>query len=120
MVRRLAARGLVEYRLGRSRGGADQVVIEPQLPDYWPRNPKLRDSDVVVLSRFSYMRRRADEMVLESPRAGALFKIRDPKIAVLLAALGAARVEEKSVKVPEDEIAGAFRRPQPSVIGGDL
>lgn len=87
LVRRLAARGLVEYRLGRSRGGADQVVIEPQLPDYWPRNPKLRDSDVVVLSRFSYMRRRADEMVLESPRAGALFKIRDPKIAALLAAL---------------------------------
>ena len=39
------------------------------------------------LSRFAYMRRRADEMVLESPRAGALFKICDPKIAAILATL---------------------------------
>jgi SagB-type dehydrogenase family enzyme len=87
LVRRLAARGLVEYRLGGSRGGADQAVIEPQLPDYWPQMPKLRDSDALVLSRFAYLRRRADEMVLESPRAGALFKICDPKIAAMLATL---------------------------------
>ncbi len=87
LVRRLAARGLVEYRLGRSRGGADHVVIEPQLPDYWPRIARLRDADTLVLSRFAYLRRRADEMVLESPRSGALFKIRNPKIAALLAAL---------------------------------
>src|SRR5271163_4610347 len=32
LVRRLAARGLMEYRLGRSRNGDDQVVIEPQVP----------------------------------------------------------------------------------------
>jgi SagB-type dehydrogenase family enzyme len=87
LVRRLAARGLIEYRLGPSRGGADHVVIEPQLPDYWPRLPRLRDTDTLVLSRFAYLRRRADEMVLESPRSGALFKIRNPKIAALLAVL---------------------------------
>ena len=87
LVQRLAARGLVEYRLGRSRGSADQVVIEPQLPDYWPQMPKLRETDALVLSRFAYMRRRADETVLESPRAGALFKICDPKIAAVLATL---------------------------------
>src|SRR5277367_5307585 len=87
LVRRLAARGLVEYRLGRSRGGADQVIIEPQLPDYWPQLPKLRDSDALVLSRFAYLRRRADEIILESPRAGGLFKICDPKIAAMLATL---------------------------------
>jgi SagB-type dehydrogenase family enzyme len=86
LVRRLAARGLVEYRLGPARG-ADQVVVEPQLPDYWPQVPKLRDTDPLVLSRFAYMRRRADEMVLESPRSGALFKIYDPKIAAMLATL---------------------------------
>jgi SagB-type dehydrogenase family enzyme len=33
------------------------------------------------------MRRRGAEMVLESPRAGALFKIRDPKIAAVIAML---------------------------------
>jgi SagB-type dehydrogenase family enzyme len=88
LVRRLAGRGLIEYRLGRSRG-EDLVVIEPQLPDYWPRLPQLGNADTLVLSRFAYMRRRANEMVLESPRAGALFKILEPKIAAMLVALSA-------------------------------
>jgi len=85
----LAAHGLLEYRLGGSRNGEDQVVIEPQVPDYWPRMPQLDDADILVLSRFAYMRRRANEMVLESPRAGALFKICNPKIAAALAMLSA-------------------------------
>jgi len=63
------------------------VVIEPQVPDYWPRLAQLGNADTLVLSRFAYMRRRANEMVLESPRAGALFKICDPKIAAALALL---------------------------------
>jgi SagB-type dehydrogenase family enzyme len=86
LVRRLAGRGLIEYRLGRTQS-EDLVVIEPQLPDYWPHLPQLGDADTLVLSRFAYMRRRANEMVLESPRAGALFKICNPKIAVALALL---------------------------------
>jgi SagB-type dehydrogenase family enzyme len=86
LVRRLAGRGLIEYRLGRARG-EDLVVIEPQLPDYWPQLPQLGNADTLVLSRFAYMRRRANEMVLESPRAGALFKICDPRIAAALALL---------------------------------
>jgi SagB-type dehydrogenase family enzyme len=86
LVRRLAGRGLIEYHLGRSRNG-DLVVIEPQLPDYWPRVSQIDNADTLVLSRFAYMRRRATEMVLESPRAGALFKICDPKIAAALVAL---------------------------------
>jgi SagB-type dehydrogenase family enzyme len=86
LVRRLAGHGLLEYRLGRSRN-EDQVVIEPQLPEYWPRMPQLGDADVLVLSRFAYLRRRGNEMVLESPRAGALFKICNPKIATALAML---------------------------------
>ena len=86
LVRRLARHGLVEYGLRRLRGG-EQVVIEPQLPDYWPQTPPLRDSETLVLSRFAYLRRRADELVLESPRAGALFRIRDPRIAAVLATL---------------------------------
>ena len=40
-----------------------------------------------MLSRFAYLRRRGNEMVLESPRAGALFRIGDPKIAAALATL---------------------------------
>jgi SagB-type dehydrogenase family enzyme len=87
LVRRLARHGLLEYRLGRSRDGTAQVVIEPQVPDYWPRTPPLGNSDVLVLSRFAYMRRRGNDMVLESPRAGALFKICDARIATALAAL---------------------------------
>jgi SagB-type dehydrogenase family enzyme len=91
LVRRLSTRGLVEYRLGHTGDGADQVVIEPQVPDYWPQTPKLDNADFLVLSRFAYMRRRGNEMVLESPRAGALFKICDPMIAAALARLSAPR-----------------------------
>jgi SagB-type dehydrogenase family enzyme len=87
LVRRLAGHGLLEYRLGRSRNGADEVVIEPQVPDYWPRMPQLRQDDVLVLSRFAYLRRRGNEMILESPRAGALFRICNPKIATAIVML---------------------------------
>jgi SagB-type dehydrogenase family enzyme len=90
LVRRLARRGLLEYRVGRSRGD-DLVVIEPQVPDYWPQTPPLRDTDVLALSRFAYMRRRASEMVLESPRAGALFRICHPRVAATLAVLSTPR-----------------------------
>jgi SagB-type dehydrogenase family enzyme len=85
LVRRLAGRGLVEYHLVRN--GENTVVIEPQVPDYWPRAAQLGNADTLVLSRFAYMRRRANEMVLESPRAGALFRICDPRIAAALALL---------------------------------
>jgi len=87
LVRRLARHGLLEYSLRGSRNDEDQVVIEPQVADYWPRMSQLGDGDVLVLSRFAYMRRRGVEMVLESPRASALFKICDPKIATALAML---------------------------------
>jgi SagB-type dehydrogenase family enzyme len=87
LVRRLARHGLLEYRLGHTRDGEDQVVIEPQGPDYWPQAPKLGDDETVVLSRFAYLRRRGGEMVLESPRAAALFRICDPKIAAALVVL---------------------------------
>jgi SagB-type dehydrogenase family enzyme len=89
LVRRLARRGLVEYRLGLAGEDNDRVVIEPQVPDYWPQMPKLADTEVIVLSRFAYLRRRGNEMVLESPRAGALFRICDPAIAAALATLSA-------------------------------
>ena len=87
LVRRLAQHGLLEYRLGRSPNGPDQVVIEPQVADYRPQTPPLRNADILVLSRFAYMRRRGDQMVLESPRAGALFRICNPKLAATLARL---------------------------------
>jgi SagB-type dehydrogenase family enzyme len=87
LVRRLARHGLLEYRLGHSRNGEEQIVIEPQVPDYWPRTPPLGDTDTLVLSRFAYLRRRGNEIVFESPRAGALFRICDPKIAAALATL---------------------------------
>jgi SagB-type dehydrogenase family enzyme len=87
LVRRLATHGLLEYRLGRSRNSEDLVVIEPQVADYWPQAPQLGNAETLVLSRFAFMRRRGAEMVVESPRAGALFKICDPKIAAAIAML---------------------------------
>jgi len=87
LVRRLARRGLLEYRLAAARGEKDIVVIEPQVADYWPQRAKLNNTDTVVLSRFAYLRRRGADMVLESSRAGALFRICDPQIASFLAEL---------------------------------
>jgi SagB-type dehydrogenase family enzyme len=87
LVRRLARSGLLEYRVGAARGGQDRVVIEPQVADYWPRISKIGNTDTIALSRFAYLRRRGKEMVLESPRAGALFRITDPKVAAALAVL---------------------------------
>ena len=86
LVRRLARHGLLEYPVLRSRN-EDEVVIEPQVAAYWPRTPSLGNAEVLVLSRFAYLRRRGNEMVLESPRAEALFRICDPKIAAALAVL---------------------------------
>jgi SagB-type dehydrogenase family enzyme len=87
LVRRLAQHGLLDYRLFSPRDAQDLVVIEPQIADYWPQRAKLSSSDTIVLSRFAYLRRRGNEMVLESPRAGALFRICDPAIAATLATL---------------------------------
>ena len=93
LVRRLARRGLLEYRLGQA--GKDKTIIEPQMPDYWPRTPKLGGADRIVLSRFAYLRRRGTEMILESPRAGALFRISDPKVAAALARLATPQTVNK-------------------------
>jgi SagB-type dehydrogenase family enzyme len=87
LVQRLAKHGLLEFCLGQSPTGDDLVVIEPQLPDYWPQMPSLLNTDSLVLSRFAYMRRRGSEIVLESPRARALFRVCDPKIATALVLL---------------------------------
>ena len=87
LVRRLVRSGLLEFRFGPARSDKDLVVIEPQIPDYWPQTSKLVNTDVIVLSRFAYLRRRGNDMVLESPRAGALFRICNPDIAAALAVL---------------------------------
>jgi SagB-type dehydrogenase family enzyme len=87
LVGRLARQGLIEYALTRKTDGAELAVIEPQMPDYRPELLKLGSSETIVLSRFAYMRRRGSEMVLESPRAGALFRLGDPGLAALLTTL---------------------------------
>jgi SagB-type dehydrogenase family enzyme len=86
LAQRLARHGLLEYPVGQKRD-ADAVVIEPQVPDYRPRTPRIRSTDVLALSRFAYLRRRGDAMVLESPRAPALLRICDPQVATALALL---------------------------------
>jgi len=92
LLRRLAGHGLLEYGFGSPGNGAeDLIVIEPQIAGYWPQKASLSDSDALVLSRFAYMRRRGNDMVLESPRAAALFRICDPKFASLIAMLAAPR-----------------------------
>src|SRR5262249_11360756 len=61
LVRRLARHGLLESALANSRNDEDQVVIEPQVADYWPGTSPLGNADVLVLSRFAYMRRRGND-----------------------------------------------------------
>jgi SagB-type dehydrogenase family enzyme len=87
LVGRLSHCGLLEYRLTRARRGKDLVIIEPQIRDYTPRMPELGSNSAFVLSRFAYMRRRGADIVLESPRAGALFRLCDPEIAATIASL---------------------------------
>lgn len=91
LVRRLAAHGLLEWSLGGAGGRKADVIIEPQLPDYWPRLAPLHASDVLVLSRFAYLRRRGSDLVLESPLAGALFKLCNLRLANALTLLAVPR-----------------------------
>jgi SagB-type dehydrogenase family enzyme len=87
LVRRLAHRGLLEYPLRHARDDRELAVIEQQTADYWPQPARLDGTDTIVMSRFAYLRRRGSDMVLESPRASALFRICDPAVAGVLAAL---------------------------------
>jgi SagB-type dehydrogenase family enzyme len=87
LVRRLSRCGLIEYRLARGRHGADLVIIEPQVRDYLPQIPEFDGNDVLALSRFAYMRRRGTDMVLESPRSGALFRLCDTDLAATITGL---------------------------------
>src|SRR5262249_58077768 len=74
LVRRLAVRGLLGYRLGGAPRAGDQIIIEPQGADYLPQMPKLGDFDVIALSRFAYMRGRRSDLLFETPPAGAPFR----------------------------------------------
>jgi SagB-type dehydrogenase family enzyme len=87
LIRRLSENALLDYYL--TRAGCDEVlvIIEPQVQAYWPRVAQIGATDRLALSRFAYMRRRGSELVLESPRAGALFKICSPKTVSILAML---------------------------------
>jgi SagB-type dehydrogenase family enzyme len=88
LIRRLAGYGLLEYAVSRPGSSTgDLIVIEPQVAGYWPEAQPLSDDDTLILSRFAYLRRRDNEMILESPCAGALFRISDPKLASLIAML---------------------------------
>lgn len=98
LVRRLALYGLVEYRLARD--GADIVVIEPQMRDYAPCFALIDETRPLALSRFAYLRRRGADMVLGSPRAGALFRLCDAEIAALIASLAAPRTIGELVTAP--------------------
>ena len=86
LTRHLARSGLLEYGLAPP-DGEDVVAIEPQIPDYWPQIAKLGNADTIVLSRFAYLRRRGNDLVLDSPRSPALFRICDPTIAAAIACL---------------------------------
>ena len=91
LVRRLALYGLVEYRLARAPSGPDLIVVEPQMRDYAPRMIEIDEDRPLALSRFAYMRRRGADLVLESPRAMALFRLCDPSVAAMIAHLSEPR-----------------------------
>ncbi|MEK4035776.1 SagB family peptide dehydrogenase [Methylocystis sp. IM3] len=77
LVERLALHGLVEYRLARAPDGPDLVTIEPQMRDYRPNIEKLHEMRRYILSRFATLRRRGEDMVLESPLSGAAIRLGD-------------------------------------------
>ena len=88
LVRRLARRGLLEYRLAalaqtaRTSSSSNRrlrIIGRERRSSTMPTRSCCRGSPI--------MRRRGNEMVLELPRAGALFKICDPKIAAAIAML---------------------------------
>jgi SagB-type dehydrogenase family enzyme len=81
LTKRLAMFGLMEFPF--AQGDAELFVIEPQTADYWPEPAKIGAADKIVLSRFAYMRRRGDDLVLESPRSRALFRVSAPIAAAL-------------------------------------
>ena len=81
LAKRLAMFGLMEFPF--AQGDSELFVIEPQTADYWPEPAKIGAADTIVLSRFAYMRRRGDELVLESPRSSALFRVSAPTAAAL-------------------------------------
>jgi SagB-type dehydrogenase family enzyme len=101
LVQKLARQGLVEYPLARKSDGHEVAVIEPQMPGYRPDMPKLGTDETIVLSRFAYLRRRGSEMVLESPRAGALFRISAPALAAMLTALATPHKVSALRKLPD-------------------
>nr|WP_051013243.1 SagB family peptide dehydrogenase [Methylocystis sp. SC2] len=92
LIRRLALYGLIEYRLARAPSGPDLIVIEPQMRDYAPRIIEIDEDRPLALSRFAYMRRRGADLVLESPRAMALFRLCDASVAAMIARLSEARM----------------------------
>jgi SagB-type dehydrogenase family enzyme len=107
LVERLAQYGLLEFPFGD--GAADLIVIEPQTADYWPRPAKLHSTDKIVLSRFAYMRRRGEDVVIESARANALFVIASPAIAAALAFLSVPQPVKKFRDLPHfpgDDLLG--------------
>jgi SagB-type dehydrogenase family enzyme len=91
LLRRLARHGLVEYRLAHAQDGPDIVVIEPQMRDYAPRMPPLEEDRALALSRFACLRRRGVDMVLESPRSSAVFRLCDAAVAAMIASLSKPR-----------------------------
>lgn len=103
LVKGLAAQSLLEYRGGS--GMHDQFVVEPQTADYWPRAPRLGRNDILVLSRFAYLRRRDDAMVLEAPTSGALLRIHDHAIASALATLAVPRAVRDIVPSGNDPLS---------------
>ena len=101
LVRRLALYGLLEYRLARAPSDPDLIVIEPQMRDYAPQMAEIDEDRALALSRFAYMRRRGADMVLESPRACALFRLCDPSVTAMIAHLSEARTV-KELRVSAD------------------
>jgi SagB-type dehydrogenase family enzyme len=106
VTKRLVMFGLMEFPF--AQGDAELFVIEPQTADYWPEPAKIGAADKIVLSRLAYMRRRGDDLVLESPRSSALFRVSAP-IAAALALLSVpqpVRTLREFAGFPGDDLLG--------------
>jgi hypothetical protein len=78
-----AARPAVSWNTVGEGATEDQVVIEPQVADYWPAATPLGNSDVLVLSRFACLGGAAARWCWS--RRAPLFRICNPGVAVAIA-----------------------------------
>jgi SagB-type dehydrogenase family enzyme len=99
LVQHLARQGLLVFSLRSSGAGlAELVPVSP----WFVLPPPRRPAGPCVLSRFAYLRREGDALVLESPRSFARLVLHDERTVALISALSRPRRPEELTHLGPD------------------